>query len=257
MTDGNAKSDLEHASERAVRASTKSTGILARLMAKATSKARKYYQKHKEEITLKKKQYCQENRETILENKKRYYQENRGKQLAYFKQRYKENPEHFKKRGKYYHDLHKSKELQKLTNMLKQTNPILKKLNIKAFGSIYKVTNIKTGKIYIGQTVKPLARRYRSDIIKGWIEERKECESQKFIEELIEEDLEIEVIDVGICEYHLNKLESYYIKLYNSCDNGYNNNYGNYKTDDGIEEFEQILKENGLEFIDGKLVKIA
>ncbi len=46
MTDGNAKSDLEHASERAVRASTKSTGILARLMAKATSKARKYYQKH-------------------------------------------------------------------------------------------------------------------------------------------------------------------------------------------------------------------
>ena len=46
MTDGNAKSDLEHASEKAVRASTKSTGILARLMAKATSKARKYYQKH-------------------------------------------------------------------------------------------------------------------------------------------------------------------------------------------------------------------
>ena len=46
MTDGNAKSDLEHASERAVRASTNSTGILARLMAKATSKARKYYQKH-------------------------------------------------------------------------------------------------------------------------------------------------------------------------------------------------------------------
>ena len=46
MTDGNAKSDLEHTSERAVRASTKSTGILARLMAKATSKARKYYQKH-------------------------------------------------------------------------------------------------------------------------------------------------------------------------------------------------------------------
>lgn len=46
MTDGNAKSDLEHASERAVRASTKGTGILARFITKATIRARKYYQKH-------------------------------------------------------------------------------------------------------------------------------------------------------------------------------------------------------------------
>ncbi len=46
MSDGNAKSDLEHTSERTVRASTKGTGIIARLVAKLTIKVRKYWQKH-------------------------------------------------------------------------------------------------------------------------------------------------------------------------------------------------------------------
>ena len=81
--------------------------------------------------------------------------------------------------------------------------------------------------------------------------------NQKFKEELQEEDFTIEVIDFGVCQYHLDKLEAYYIDKYDSYNNGYNNNAGHHSTDDGLEEFEQILKENGLQFIDGKLVKVA
>lgn len=44
--DGNAKSDLEHTAEKSVRASTKGTGIIARLITRITIWGRKYYQKH-------------------------------------------------------------------------------------------------------------------------------------------------------------------------------------------------------------------
>ena len=44
---------------------------------------------------------------------------------------------------------------------------------------------------------------------------------------MIEENFEIEdVFDVGICKYHLDKLESYWINQYDSYNNGYNNNSG-------------------------------
>ena len=111
--------------------------------------------------------------------------------------------------------------------------------------------------MYIGQTIRPLKARYGLDIIQGWIEERKHYQNQKFLEELIEEDIEFtETLDVACCKYHLDKLEAYYINKYDSCNNGYNNKEGNHRTDDGIEEFNQILKENNLEFVDGKLIVI-
>ena len=108
--------------------------------------------------------------------------------------------------------------------------------------------NVKTGHVYIGQTTQLLKDRYGSkEVIKGWIKERKTYENQKFVEELIEEDFEVtEFLDVAFCQYHLDKLE-----------NGYNNECGNHNTDNGIEEFNQILKENNLEFINGKLMKIV
>ena len=106
---------------------------------------------------------------------------------------------------------------------------------------IYKITNIKTGHIYIGQTTNSLKRRYgTSDIIEGWIKDRKRKVEQKFLDELEnEEDFTIETIDCGICQYHLDKLEVMHIKEYDSYNNGYNNNVGHHKTDDGLEEFLQ------------------
>ena len=64
------------------------------------------------------------------------------------------------------------------------------------------------------------------------------------------------MFDIGISKWHLDKLESFYINKFNSCDNGYNNNAGHHDTDDGIEEFENILKEYNLEFVDNKLRRI-
>ena len=124
------------------------------------------------------------------------------------------------------------------------------------YGYIYKFENIKTGHVYIGQTIQPLDWRYGSNVIKSWIKERKENQNQKFLDELIEEDIKlIEMLDVACCEYHLDKLEAYYINKYDSCNNGYNNQPGNHNTDDGKGEFEQILAHNNLQFIDGKLTK--
>ena len=248
-------------------------------------KKKQYYEEHKEEMLKKGKEWRATNKVKMREYRKKW----REKNPEYRKQHYKENEERYKERGKRWHEANKDrlkierkeyfekyysenrelvrergriskakrkmKNIQELTEMLKQVNPLLKEL--KAYGSIYKITNVKTGHIYIGQTTMHLQKRYRSNIIKGWIEEKHERCNQKFVDELIEENLVIEIIDVGVCQYHLDKLESHYINYYNSCDNGYNNNYGNYKSNDGIEEFEQILKENGLQFIDGKLVKIA
>jgi hypothetical protein len=38
--------------------------------------------------------------------------------------------------------------------------------------------------------------------------------------------------------------------------NGYNNTIGNHNTNDGLEEFEEILKKNNLKFINGKLEEL-
>ena len=122
--------------------------------------------------------------------------------------------------------------------------------------AIYKFENVKTGHVYIGQTILPLKERYKGGVVKGWIKERREKVTQKFIEELIEEDFIVtELFDVACCEYHLNVLETYWINYYDSCNNGYNNNVGHYKDDTGKGEFNQKLSAHNLQFIDGKLIK--
>ena len=119
--------------------------------------------------------------------------------------------------------------------------------------------NIKTGHKYLGQSIRPLKRRYSFEggIVKSWIKERLGKDNQKFKEELIEKDIKVtEVLDIAFCQYHLDKLEAYWINYYDSYNNGYNNNAGHHSTDDGIEEFNQILLENNLQFINGQLLKM-
>ena len=132
--------------------------------------------------------------------------------------------------------------------------PFLEELPI--YGCIYKFENIKTGHVYIGQTVKLLNRRYKTGIINGWIKERKHYENQKYLDELIKENFTVEIIDYGVNEYHLNVLEAYWINYYDSCNNGYNNKNGNHNTDDGKEEFYNILKQHNLQFKNGQLLKM-
>jgi hypothetical protein len=230
---------------------------------------KKYQKQWKRNNLEHNRQYRENNKEHIKEYQKQWRRNNpeyvrqyREDNIEYIKERdkqYRENNKEYKKEYlKQWHQNNKQNNLQYISSIVEQTNMVYKQLNLPVYGYIYKFENVKTGKVYIGQTRRVLKQRYKAKIINGWIKERKKYEKQKFLEELIEEDIKLtEVLDVGCCQYHLDKLEAYYIAKYDSCDNGYNNEHGKHITDNGIEEFNQILLENNLEFIDGKLVKIA
>ena len=193
--------------------------------------------------------YREENKEYCKEKNRRWEENNKEKR----RQRYIRDYEYYKEYRKQHSRKEKEDNITKITNMLHQTNSILKRIGIEAYGYIYKVTG-PNNHYYIGQSTQMLERRYKNGTINGWIKDRKNKVNQKFLEELEEEsNFSIEIIDYGICQYHLDKLEVYYINKYDSCNNGYNNYEGNHNTTDGLEEFLQILKENGLEFIDNKL----
>jgi hypothetical protein len=193
------------------------------------------------------KKYIKRCSEVYKEKRKEYQKQYRKVHVEYFKEYHKQ----------YYKD-NIENNLQYISSIVEPIRPILKELSLPVYGYIYKFENIKTGHIYIGQSTTPIDRRYGSNVIKSWIKDRKRFKNQKFIDELIEEDIKLtETLDVAFCQYHLDKLEAYYIDKYDSFLNGYNNQPGNHNTNDGIEEFNQILLENNLEFIDGKLVKIA
>ena len=234
---------------------------------KAREQSKKQTKKWAKNNPEKAKEATEKWRKNNPEKVKLYQERRKQKNPDYNKRRRENNPEYDKKwrentrekiseAGKRYYQNIKKKKVAKITKELELINPILKQTGIKPMGSIYKITNIKTGRCYIGQTVVSLEMRYQNeDVINGWIKERKKKKTQKFTEELIQENLTIEIIDVGVSEWHLDKLEAHYIEQYDSYNNGYNNNAGKYNTNDGIEEFIQILEENNLEFIDNKIIK--
>ena len=195
---------------------------------------KEWHKNHKEHN----RQYYLDN----LEHRKQYNLENREKQLAYFKQRYIDKREEY---------------LKEVAKMLKEIESIITEYKLPIYGTIYRFQNIKTGRCYVGQTIRPLKERYWGGITKGWLRERNEHENQQFKEELTSEEdfILTEVLDVGICKWHLDKIESYYIDKYNAFEDGYNNMPGNYYTTDGLEEFKQILNTYNLEFKDNKIIK--
>ena len=190
------------------------------------------------------------------EQQKQYREANKEKKKEYDKQYRKDNVEHKREYDKQRRENEKENNLQYISSIVEQINPMMK--NLPVYGYIYKFENIKTRRVYIGQTIKPLDKRYGSNVIKSWIKERKKYQNQKFLDELIEEDIiATELFDVGCCKYHLDKLEACWINYYDSCNNGYNIEVGNHNTDDGLEEFIEILEQHNLEFIDGQIVKKA
>ena len=207
-------------------------------------------EKNKEKKREYNKRYRENNEEKVKECRK-YWRENNIEHIREYNRQWGK-----REYDKQWKENNKEVNLQNISNALEQINPIFKQLNLPVYGYVYMFENTKTGHKYIGQTFQPLKERYKGGIVKGWIKERKEKQSQKFLNELTENDIEVtEMLDVAFCKYHLDKLEAHYINKYNSCNNGYNNREGKHKTNDGIEEFNKILEENGLEFIDGELIK--
>ena len=199
------------------------------------------------------KQYREKNAENIKQKNKQWYEGNKN----YYREYFKTNKERIHAIDKKARDKKQANNIERIKRELTVIDPIFAELNLPVYGYIYKLENIKTGRVYIGQTVRPLNRRYASGgVVKSWIDERTERGSQRFIEELIERDFVVtEVLDVAFCKWHLNTLEVYYIDKYDSYNNGYNNTAGNHITDDGKEEFMEILQRYNLEFINGRIVK--
>ena len=248
---------------------------------KYKKKNQKYYQEHKEYFKDFSKRQYEENKEYLREYQKQWRKSHpeymkkyairlKESKQGYVKKQFKLKPikkvklktpleiaiqeERNKEKERLKYQQKKEENRRKAIKIMQEYDPLIKELKLNEYGYIYKFENIKTGRCYIGQTILPLTVRYQENIIGNWIKERLNKASQKFKEELIEEDFKItEVLAVGCCRWHLDKLEVYYIDKFNSQHNGYNNQPGNYHSDDGIEEFNQILKENNLQFKDGEL----
>jgi len=73
-------------------------------------------------------------------------------------------------------------------------------------GQIYKIENKKTGKIYIGMTLRHSFWRW--------------CEHASWVKPI--EDFIFEILESGIPKEKIKKKETEYIKKYNSIENGYN-----------------------------------
>lgn len=90
-------------------------------------------------------------------------------------------------------------------------------------GTIYKISNDINDKVYIGQTVQPLIRRWQSH-----------CSSCKVLDTHFYramrlygiEHFFIEAIELNVPDNLLNEREQYWISYYNSYHNGYNSTIG-------------------------------
>ena len=93
-----------------------------------------------------------------------------------------------------------------------------------SYGTIYKITNIKTGKVYIGKTTRSL-----NDRLQGHINSADRGDNLKLsraIRKYGKENFIIEPIDFAETRDELNKKEVYYINEYKSLETGYNMTIG-------------------------------
>ena len=94
---------------------------------------------------------------------------------------------------------------------------------IERYGVIYVIRNKVNNKLYIGQTVNNFHRRYGSNLLKNTHNQHLKNSIQKYGIENFEID---EEFDIAYSKEELDKLECLYIDIYDSINNGYNNQTG-------------------------------
>lgn len=86
---------------------------------------------------------------------------------------------------------------------------------------IYKITNIRNNKVYIGQTIRPIKQRFHrhlNDAVNNILD----THFARAIRKYGKDNFIIEEIDTAQTQDELNQKEQYWIKFYNSVEEGYN-----------------------------------
>ena len=90
------------------------------------------------------------------------------------------------------------------------------------YGYIYKVSNTVNSKMYIGQTTRTPEERFEEHLKACTAKARREQKFYAAIVELGKDKFYVETIDCAKSQEELNEKEKYWIKYYNSIENGYN-----------------------------------
>ena len=86
---------------------------------------------------------------------------------------------------------------------------------------IYKITNNANGKMYIGQTIRPIEQRFNRhvrDAERGVLD----THFARAIRKYGSEHFQIEVIDTAVSQLELNEKERHWIQYFDSVNMGYN-----------------------------------
>lgn len=93
---------------------------------------------------------------------------------------------------------------------------------------IYKITNIQNNKCYIGQTIRPIEQRFHRHINDA-LNNSLDTHFARAIRKYGQENFIAEQIDIATNQNELNEKEQYWIRYYNSIENGYNETDAIYK----------------------------
>lgn len=93
-------------------------------------------------------------------------------------------------------------------------------------GRIYKITNTNNGKVYIGQTVQCIRKRWYDHVSQAKSSKCKSGHFQRAILKYGREIFKVELLEDNIPKYLLDAREAYYITEFASYLNGYNSTSG-------------------------------
>jgi group I intron endonuclease len=91
------------------------------------------------------------------------------------------------------------------------------------YGFIYKITNAINNKIYIGQTIQSINKRFKNHLFACYHEK---MPLHRAIRKYGKDKFNIEIIDFAMNSEELNKKEIFYIEKLNTIKNGYNVDLG-------------------------------
>lgn len=124
-------------------------------------------------------------------------------------------------------------------------------------GSIYIIKNKINDKVYIGQTTMTVRERFLQHMKPSTIKKRR---SYKFYDAVIKygkENFFVETLECDIPIDRLDEKEIFYIKKYDSCNNGYNATYGgNVRKIHETKDIENIVSKFNQGYTSAEIAKI-